>query len=288
MEYRQAENMNHTKRFVRVRFPSTSSDSTLQGMLVRHDPLGFLEEDHWWDAYFEEELWPEIERHFLARLEAEGYTAAYELETFEQRNWNQEWEDSIEPIRVSERFLITPSWHAPDVADDVTVLVIDPKMSFGTGYHPTTRLMLRLMEGLLREGDRVLDVGTGTGVLAIAAVRCGAREADGVDTDEWSYDNAVENAQRNRVADRCRFRLGSIEQATGQYDLILSNITKIDNLQMFPRYLEHLDAGGRLVLSGFYAHDANDLRMALENLGMRVAAESTEEEWCAMSAVKDA
>ena len=163
--------MNPTKRFVRVRFPSTSSDSTLQGMLVPHDPLGFLEEDQWWDAYFEEDLWPAIESHFLARLEAEGYTAAYELETFEQRNWNQEWEDSIEPIRVSERFLIAPSWHTPVVEDGVTLLVIDPKMSFGTGYHATTRLMLRLMEGMLRDGDRVLDVGTGTGVLAIAAVR---------------------------------------------------------------------------------------------------------------------
>lgn len=279
--------MKRSKRFIRVRFPSTSADSTLQGMLISHDPLGFLEEDMWWDAYFEEENWPEVERSFLERLEAEGYTAAYELETFDQRNWNQEWEDSIEPIRVSDRFLITPSWHSVEAEEGVTVMVIDPKMSFGTGYHATTRLMLRLMEGLIREGDRVLDVGTGTGVLAIAAVLCGAREAEGVDTDEWSYDNAVENAQRNNVEHLCRFRLGSIEQANGSYDLILSNITKIDNLQLLPIFLTHLPEGGRLVLSGFYGHDASDLHQALENLGLRVAAELSEDEWCAISAVKD-
>ena len=102
--------MTNAKRFIRVRFSSTTDDDTLQGMLITHEPLGFLEEDQWWEAYFEEERWPDVERQFLAHLEAEGYDAAYELETFDQRNWNQEWEESIEPIRVSESFLITPSW----------------------------------------------------------------------------------------------------------------------------------------------------------------------------------
>ncbi|MBE0645229.1 MAG: 50S ribosomal protein L11 methyltransferase [Bacteroidetes bacterium] len=279
--------MKRNKRFLRARFQSTAHDATVQGMLITHDPLGFLEEDQWWEVYFEAELWPAVEVSFLRRLEEEGLTAAYELETFDQQNWNQEWEDSIQPIKVSDRFLITPSWHPVADAEGMTVLIIDPKMSFGTGYHATTRLMLRLMEGLLREGDRVLDVGTGTGVLAIAAVRCGAREADGVDTDEWSYDNALENAQRNGVAEHCHFRLGSIEQANGEYDLILSNITKIDNLQLLPTFLHHLTSGGRIVLSGFYAQDAPDLHMALSNLGLQVISEETEDEWCAVSASKE-
>lgn len=279
--------MKRNKRFLRARFQSTPHDSQIQGMLITHDPLGFLEEDQWWEVYFEEGQWPTVEAALLHRLEQEGLEAAYELETFDQQNWNQEWEDSIQPIRVSDRFLITPSWHPVESEEGVTVLVIDPKMSFGTGYHATTRLMLRLMEGLLRDGDRVLDVGTGTGVLAIAAVMCGAREADGVDTDEWSYDNALENAQRNGVADRCYFRLGSIEAASGQYDLILSNITKIDNLQLLPTIIHHLRPEGRLVLSGFFTHDAADLQMALENLGLRVVGEMTEDEWSAVSAIRD-
>ncbi len=279
--------MKRNKRFLRTRFPSTSHDATMQSMLITHDPLGFLEEDLWWEVYFEEEHWPAVEASFLRRLEEEGLTAAYELETIEQQNWNQEWEDSIQPIKVSDRFLITPSWHPVAGEEGMTVLVIDPKMSFGTGYHATTRLMLRLMEGLLHDGDRVLDVGTGTGVLAIAAVLCGAREADGVDTDEWSYDNALENAQRNGVAEQCRFVLGSIEQAAGEYDLILSNITKIDNLQLLPTFLGHLTPGGRVILSGFYAQDAVDLRAALETLGLRVLHERSEEEWCAVSAIRD-
>ncbi len=275
------------KRFLRARFQSTPDDATVQGMLITHDPLGFLEEDQWWEVYFEAEHWPAVEQSFLHRLEAEGLSAAYELETFDQQNWNQEWEDSIQPIRVSDRFLITPSWHPVEPIEGVTTLIIDPKMSFGTGYHATTRLMLRLIQDNLREGDRVLDVGTGTGVLAIAAVLCGAREADGVDTDEWSYDNALENAQRNGVADRCHFRLGSVEHATGYYDLILSNITKFDNLQLLPAYHQRLAPRGRLVLSGFYGKDSTDLRMALENLGFRTQDVASEDEWCAMSAVKD-
>lgn len=279
--------MKTIKRFLRARFPSTPDDATVQGMLITHDPLGFLEEDQWWEVYFEEEHWPAVEISFLRRLEEEGLTAAYELETFDQKNWNQEWEDSIQPILVANRFLITPSWHPVEEQQDVTVLIIDPKMSFGTGYHATTRLMLQLLNTTLRHGDRVLDVGTGTGVLAIAAVLGGAREAVGVDTDEWSYDNALENAQRNAVADRCHFRLGSIEQASGQYDLILSNITKIDNLQLLPAYLHRLTENGRVVLSGFYTQDATDLRMALENMGMRVITEATEAEWCAINAIKD-
>ncbi|MBR9974190.1 MAG: 50S ribosomal protein L11 methyltransferase [Bacteroidetes bacterium] len=276
--------MNTPKQFVRVRFPSTPDDSTLQGMLIRHDPLGFLEEDLWWEAYFDAEHWPMVEQDFRARLESEGYASAYELETFDQRNWNKEWEESIEPIQVSERFLITPSWHAVEAADGVTVLVIDPKMSFGTGYHATTRLMLRMMEGALRDGDRVLDVGSGTGVLGIAAVRTGASEAVGVDTDEWSYDNAVENAQRNGVSDRCHFHLGSVEKAEGKYNLILSNITKMDNLQLLPEYLQRLERGGRFVLSGFYTTDAEDIRLALESMGMQILEEQSEDEWCAIAA----
>ncbi|MFZ1731932.1 MAG: 50S ribosomal protein L11 methyltransferase [Bacteroidota bacterium] len=279
--------MQKNKRFLRARFQSTAHDSTIQGMLITHDPLGFLEEDRWWEVYFEESLWPEIEVSLLHLLEQEGLTAAYELETFDQQNWNQEWEDSIQPIQVSDRFLITPSWHPVEKPDGTTVMIIDPKMSFGTGYHATTRLMLRLMETTLRDGDRVLDVGTGTGVLAIAAIMCGASEADGVDTDEWSYDNAVENAERNGVDNRCHFRLGSIEQASGQYDLILSNITKIDNLQLLPTYLHTLTNEGRVVLSGFYAQDAPDIHMALTNIGLRVIETLTEDEWCAINAIKD-
>lgn len=279
--------MSKSLRFVKARFPSTSDNVTIQSMLIAHEPLGFVEEDDWWEVYFDEKRWPSVEAIFKRRVDGEGLSVSFELETIDQKNWNQEWEDSIEPIRVSDRFVIAPSWHSVDGEDGVFVLTIDPKMSFGTGYHATTRLMLRLMETTVHPDDRVLDMGTGTGVLAIAAILLGAREANGVDTDEWSYDNALENAQRNRVDAQCHFRLGSIEQTSGMYDLILSNITKIDNLQLLPAYLHRLNSDGRLILSGFYQQDATDMRRALENLGMRVMEETHEQEWCVISAVKD-
>lgn len=255
--------------------------------MIAHDPLGFLEEDHWWEVYFDFDTWKLSEPMFRAACERDGLAPAFDSETIEKENWNQLWEQSIEPIQVTDRLLIAPSWKPVSAPSGGMVLTIDPKMSFGTGYHATTRCMLRLLETRVRADDRVLDMGTGTGVLAIAAVRLGAAQAEGFDTDEWSYDNALENAQRNRVADRVLLGQGSIENVSGTFDVILSNITKIDNLQMLPRFDAHLKPGGRIILSGFYEWDARDIHLALEQLRLHVDEEITEDEWSAIAAHKE-
>ena len=279
--------MISSSRFVRLRFPQTADAPDIQARLIAYDPLGFLEEDQWWEAYFDFDAWSVSEPIFRAACERDRLPLSFESEIIEKENWNQLWEQSIEPIQVTDRLLIAPSWKPIAAPVGGMVLTIDPKMSFGTGYHPTTRLMLRLLESRVRAHDRVLDMGTGTGVLAIAAVRLGAAQAEGLDTDEWSYDNALENAQRNGVADRVLLGQGSIEDVSGAFDVVLSNITKIDNLQMLPRFEAHLKPGGCIILSGFYEWDARDVHLALEQLRLHVDEEISEDEWSAIAARKE-
>lgn len=280
--------MKKSNAYFRIRFPRTSDAPDIQARLIPYDPLGFLEEDEWWEVYFHDHVWQNIEPLFRKNCERDGSVPVYTAQRLEQENWNRLWEESIQPIQVSDRICIAPSWHVVDADPNVIVLTIDPKMSFGTGYHATTRLMLRLLETHIRPDDTVLDVGTGTGVLAIAAIRLGAAHADGVDTDEWSYENAMENAERNGVADRILVAEGSLEAVSGTYDVILSNITKIDNLQMLPRLDAMLRPGGRILLSGFYRTDTADIHLALEQLRLRVDENKEEDEWAAVSAVKEA
>ncbi|MDT8325147.1 MAG: 50S ribosomal protein L11 methyltransferase [Bacteroidota bacterium] len=272
--------------FVRARFPRTAHDDQLQAQLIARDPLGFLEEDDWWEVYFNESEWDAVASALQTSWQSISPPVIPDVQHFDQENWNAQWEQSIRPIAVSDRIVITPSWHEVKDSEGL-VLVIDPKMSFGTGYHQTTRLMLRLMEDDVRAGDVLLDVGTGTGVLAIAGVLLGAARADGVDTDEWSYENAMENAQRNRVSDRVRFAHGSLEHASGPYDAILSNITKLDNIAMLAAFGDLLRPGGRLLLSGFYRDDVADIRTALDELHFPVTREMHEDEWAALCAVKE-
>jgi ribosomal protein L11 methyltransferase len=273
--------------FIRARFPRSANDETLQAQLIARDPLGFLEDETWWEVYLHEADWQAVAASLSSFWDSLTPPVAPEVQCFDQENWNAQWEASIEPIAVSDRIMIAPSWHAVDDSEGRLVLVIDPKMSFGTGYHQTTRLMLRLLENDVQRGDIVLDVGTGTGVLAIAAVRLGASRADGVDTDEWSADNALENAQRNAVAHSVRFFHGSLEHATGPYDTILSNITKLDNMDMLTAFRGLLRPGGKLLLSGFYRDDIPELRAALEQLQFSVTHEIAEDEWAALRAGKE-
>ncbi len=202
----------------------------------------------------------------------------------EEQNWNEEWEKTIRPIHVTERMVITPSWHPYEPAPGELVLTIDPKMSFGTGYHESTRLILRLLEQNIRSGDRVLDMGTGTGVLAIAAVKLGAADATGIDVDEWSYDNARENIRLNHVEDRITILHGDITATpAGPFTLILANIQRTVLLEMLPVLVRRLCAGGRLLLAGLLREDREIMVEQLGHEGMTLLDELSENEWIAIA-----
>lgn len=177
-------------------------------------------------------------------------------EVVTQQNWNQKWEESIEPQTIG-RFFIRPTWsdqrpHQPDQIE----LMIDPKMAFGTGYHATTRLMLEMLEQVVQKGDRVLDAGTGTGILGIASLKLGASSVFGFDIDEWSEANARDNIALNRVQN-FEVRLGSTEVVPDGllFDLILANINRNALAYMLPDLLSKLKEGGKILLSGLLEED---------------------------------
>ena len=211
-----------------------------------------------------------------------------ETEVVADRDWNAQWEASLEPVRAGP-FVVAPSWTTvPPEMDGQTVLRIDPKMAFGTGYHETTRIVLRLLSEAVLPGDRVLDVGTGTGVLAIAALRSGARSALGVDVDPWSVTNGHENAALNGVEDRFEVREGSLEVVpeTG-FDLVVANIIRSILAPMLPDLVARTNAGARVVLSGLLTSEREHVTGAMRELGTALSDEASENE-CVMRDAGDA
>ncbi len=216
----------------------------------------------------------------LAGLDA---IPSYSQETVEEQNWVQLTQSQFEPIRISGRLWIVPSWHAaPD--PEAIVLVLDPGMAFGTGSHPTTRLCLEWLEREVRPGDSLLDYGCGSGILAIAAARLGARDVLGVDIDAQAVVAATNNAQRNDVSARFADSASAIE---GQFDIVVANILSNPLKALAPAICAHVWPGGRLALSGILAEQAEDL-IATYAAWVPLAIADTREGWVCLAGEKPA
>ncbi|MBI2618577.1 MAG: 50S ribosomal protein L11 methyltransferase [Ignavibacteriales bacterium] len=234
-----------------------------------------------WNATLERRL-----ETLLSRFRAEFPDAdtRFSVSTFYEQNWNARWEQSTGIVEATDRIIIKPSWKKLRKKDKgKIVLHIDPKMSFGTGHHETTRLCLSLLQRYLREGMKVLDVGSGTGVLAIAAVKLGAETATGFDQDPWAVRNAQENAKRNKVEGRVSIRNGTFSTSREKADLILSNIDLPTNLQLLPDMLKRLRRAGILILSGLLAGDLQKLLDSLEHRNALPIEFVVENEWAAVA-----
>ncbi|MGI9547673.1 MAG: 50S ribosomal protein L11 methyltransferase [Flavobacteriaceae bacterium] len=177
----------------------------------------------------------------------------YSLTEVEQENWNANWEANFEPIVLGHHCAVRAPFHQkPDVKYDI---VITPKMSFGTGHHETTQMMLQFVLKNEMSGKSVLDMGCGTGVLAILAAMRGAAHIDAIDVDHWSYLNTLENVRLNKQ-DHIRVSEGDVKQLDKRkYDVILANINRNTLLEDIPKYVKNLNRGGILLLSGFYGED---------------------------------
>jgi len=253
--------------------------------LVSDWPLhGALQESDRVLLYLPPQAWTDARHDALAQwLTANGYDEVLEIRTEPARNWNRVWEETITPVRAGQ-FLLLPSWaEVPSAHRDATVLRIDPKMSFGTGHHATTRLMLRLLPEAVAPGDRVLDVGTGTGVLAIAAAQLGAAAALGVDVREAAIENATENCARNEVAPAVTLRTGSLDVVPEtNFDAILANITREVLRNLLPAFREKMAPGGSLLLSGVFVRDRDTLLATAADHGFSLYQDATEDGWWAV------
>lgn len=219
----------------------------------------FVENNSGCDAYIPENRYnPEI----LSRIvqnPPKGYTFTCKAEIIEAKNWNEEWEKNyFKPLVIQNQVVIRAPFHTsyPECRYEI---VIEPNMAFGTGNHETTSMMMERMLNMDFQGKSVLDMGCGTGILAILSGMLGAPDITAIDIDQWSYDAAVENAQVNRINGMSVFLGDAGLLGNRNFDVILANIQKNVILNDLPSYAGVLDTGGQLLVSGFYTSDITDI-----------------------------
>lgn len=231
-----------------------------------------------------EKILEEIEQE----LPFEGVKLSYTSEEMPDINWNEEWEKNyFQPILIGDNLcLIRAPFHTPN-EDVKTEIIISPKMAFGTGNHETTALMMSYILSHPMTGLRVLDMGCGTGILGILALKQGASYLTAIDIDEWAYRNVLENASLNDVtiAEAMQGDASSLA-AKEPYDLILANITRNILLEDMPAYASVLKNGGHLILSGFYEEDIDILVAKAEAIGLKKLSAESRNRWTRLELVK--
>lgn len=248
----------------------------VQGVEEREDALVFF--------YSEEEM--SALKSTLEANAAPFLTGEISYELIQDRNWNEEWEKTIKPIHVG-RFWIRPSWELAPTPEGKIELIIDPKMSFGTGYHETTRLMMEAIPEMVVPGDMVLDAGTGTGVLAFSALKMGAKRAIAFDIDPICKENADENAEMNHVSDRFQMLVGT-ETAVPEelFEVVMANINRESLRAMLPALKQFMSNGARLGLAGLLISDREIMLESLKALGLNPIREASEGDWWSIWVVK--
>ncbi|MBM4166271.1 MAG: 50S ribosomal protein L11 methyltransferase [Ignavibacteria bacterium] len=240
---------------------------------------GFWEDNDILKGYVEKNIWNENSSAFLSEKFPDVKFSVAEIEN---QDWNKEWENSIEPILATEKIIIRPSWKEIENTNGKIVITIDPKMSFGTGHHETTRLMLQLAEKYVQQNDFVLDLGTGTGILAIAAIKLGAKKCIAVDNDEWSIENTKENVTLNNVGQQISVQLGTLESVKeNNFDAILANIQSSIILPILPQMISSIKPNGKILLSGLLRDERENILSAFAKNSLNVIEEVSENEWIA-------
>ena len=228
-------------------------------------------------AYIPKDSWNEHILQDIYLLSNPEFTISYQITEIEQVNWNEEWEKNFSPIVVEDLCTVRANFHpVPNTRYDI---VITPKMSFGTGHHETTYMMLQQLLPLSLGGTKVLDMGCGTGILAIMAALRGAHDITAIDIDSWCVENATENVQQNN----CSFitiKEGDVSLIAGeQYNLILANINRNILLSDIPAYTQALLPQGLLLVSGFYEEDLPAIKEKCQQVGLTYLSHIERNRW---------
>jgi ribosomal protein L11 methyltransferase len=238
-------------------------------------------------AETENELLAYIQVNKYSREEVKRICDQFTVEFFEKRipdqDWNTEWEKNFEPILIAGKCYIRAPFHAPR-PDYPFELIIEPKMSFGTAHHETTALMMEMMMEMNFHDKKVLDMGCGTGILAILAGKMGALKVDAIDNDNWAFSNAVENKERNDIS-MMNVKMGDVDVAGSDYDIILANINRNVLLSHIPEYSKKITKG-ELLMSGFYEEDLGLIRKTAELNAFSQDRVLTKNRWVAARFIK--
>ena len=234
-------------------------------------------------AYIQKADWNASLLDDVQILQSEEVNFSYDVKEIEQVNWNLEWEKNFEPIVVDNEVSIRAPFHKnPGLTYDI---VIEPKMSFGTGHHETTHLMVQHLRDLDLQGKHVLDMGCGTGILAIFAEMRGASSIDAIDIDSWCYENSIENVARNQCKSISVYEGDSSLLKPKTYDLIIANINRNILLADMEIYAGSLKDQGILLLSGFYTEDIEKINASAENNGLQLDKKLERNNWVGLKYV---
>ena len=272
-----------TALYLEVNFEISAEFSDLIiAELDQHGYDSFQETETGVQAYilideFDEEIIKDLQQQYEEVVEFN-----YSVSELENKNWNEEWEKNFEQSIISDECIVRASFHIPDKEYEYDI-VINPRMSFGTGHHATTSMMLLHELDMDIQGKKVLDAGCGTGVLAIMAAKLGASEVFAYDIDDWSYNNALDNFSLNNT-ETINISVGEVGVAIHNrpYDVILANINKNVLLQDIQHFANILQENGYLVLSGFYEKDIEDLMNEAKKHDLSLENQKEKDSWVSL------
>lgn len=276
--------------------PVPSLEELIWNLLADYEPVGVdfsgpsVSTIYFSEVSFRQDFVDRFRKWALKTLPADDAPPAITVEEVIKQNWNEEWKKSFTSISIGQRFMVLPPWESVEAAHRVGRLpiVIEPGMAFGTGTHATTQLCLELMEKIDFSGKLVLDVGTGSGILALAVILLGAQWCLGIDIDPDIIENAAANRRLNpKAGSYVSVVVGRLEDLRRRpFDVALCNMLSHESLPLLPLVREFLRPGASLVLSGFLTEESLRVHRALEELGFEVAEHREEGEWGAFSSIR--
>lgn len=275
------------QHYVEISLRTSVDAGELLSLLYETSCLGASETPIGICIYWPEEKWDAVTiealRAALRQLGDPQSERTLSVARLADQDWNQRWAKSLQPVRLGRRILIRQSWNKAAASADGFELVIDPKRAFGTGYHATTQLIAEWLEDVIRGGERLLDVGTGSGILAMIALRLGARAALGIDNDPEAVECAREYAARNGFGSELEVRAAALEATPPQeFDLVLANLDRTALERYFPLLHQYLRPGGILLVSGLLSEESDEISETLTAAGWEVTGQRRREEWMAL------
>ena len=280
-----------SENYIEAVFRADADSGEILAMLRDGEELGCWENDGVIHIFWPESRWSpdalQDLRRAMSMFGIDPDAAGLTINAVPDKDWNATWAASLTPIRLGQRIRIRQSWHSPEDGFDGIELVIDPRRAFGTGHHATTRLVIEWLEKRLSGGERVLDVGTGSGILSMAAIRLGAASALGIDNDPEAVECAREYARVNGFGAELEFLVGSFDDCPeGDFDIIVANIDGKTLPSLCPELARFLKPGipseSRICLSGLQEHDMEEITAALNRAGFTVKNKTSKEEWLAL------
>lgn len=243
----------------------------------------FIETDNGISAYIQKDLWTADILEDIYILDSNEFTITYTIEEIDQVNWNEEWEKNFEAIDVDGKCHVRAPFHSKTDAE--FDIVIEPKMSFGTGHHETTHMMIQHLLDMNVQGMKTLDMGCGTAILAILAEMKGARPIDAIDIDNWCYLNSIENAERNNCKEITVYEGDAALLKDKKYDLIIANINRNILLNDMQAYVNCLNPNGTILFSGFYNEDIPFIDASCTEKGLTFVKKLERNNWVSLKYV---